>query len=390
MARTILQNAKYNEEYLVGADIQIREHWVDNSGSMSSSSSSGATKLTYMEPDYGKFSNIPGVKSFTKVIYDEKATTTVAPQVYAPSILMGIHTKEFGEITNISNDLLEKPYYEYLNELALEPKGILLSRNFQTIYNIKIGDNLDYKDGDGNTAIGKVVDFVDYWPGYSPTSVSLKADESVEIKDNFLVIANIANLQTRWGITPYEVWISMQDNTDTDGVYQWIEDNNISVKRFVDREVQLVNVEEDPLLQGTNGVLTMGFIVTIILCGVGYLIYWIMSIRSREMLFGVLRACGMHKKELFHMLINEQIFSGVLSIIAGIGIGTLTSKMFVPMLQTAYAASNQVLPMELITNPNDMIRLYSVVALVMAVCLSTLILLVFKLNVTKALKLGEE
>ena len=136
--------------------------------------------------------------------------------------------------------------------------------------------------------------------------------------------------------------------------------------------------------------LTMGFIVTIILCGVGYLIYWIMSIRSREMLFGVLRACGMHKGELFHMLINEQIFSGVLSILAGIGIGHVTSKMFVPMIQTAYAASNQVLPMQLITNQQDMFRLYGVVAGVMALCLLVLIVLVFKLNVTKALKLGEE
>ena len=45
------------------------------------------------------------------------------------------------------------------------------------------------------------------------------------------------------------------------------------------------------------------------------------------------------------MLINEQIFSGVFAILGGIGIGHLSSRMFVPILQTAYAASNQVLPM---------------------------------------------
>ena len=77
-------------------------------------------------------------------------------------------------------------------------------------------------------------------------------------------------------------------------------------------------------------------------------------------------------------------------IFAGIGIGTLTSRMFVPMLQTAYAASNQVLPMKLIVNQTDMNRLYVVIVGVMAMCLITLITLVFKLNVTKALKLGEE
>ena len=132
------------------------------------------------------------------------------------------------------------------------------------------------------------------------------------------------------------------------------------------------------------------FLVMILLCGVGYLIYWIMSIRSREMIFGVLRAFGMHKGELFHMLILEQIFSGIMSILVGIGIGKLASMMYVPMLQMAYAADNQVLPMQLYTNPADMYRLYAALTLVMAVCLLVLIVIVFKLNVAKALKLGEE
>ena len=126
------------------------------------------------------------------------------------------------------------------------------------------------------------------------------------------------------------------------------------------------------------------------MCAAGYLIYWIMSIRSREMIFGVLRASGMHTSEVFHMLFNEQLFSGVTSILAGIGIGKIASKMFVPMLQSAYAAVDQVLPMKLITNQMDLVRLYIVVAGVMIVCLLVLIVLVLKLNVTKALKLGED
>ena len=107
-------------------------------------------------------------------------------------------------------------------------------------------------------------------------------------------------------------------------------------------------------------------------------------------MFGVLRASGMHKGEMFHMLINEQIFSGVFSIFVGIAIGKVTSKLFVPMLQTAYAATNQVLPMCLITETGDMLRLYGVIVSVMMMCLMVLIIIVFKLNIAKALKLGEE
>lgn len=388
VARTILQNARDNAEYLEPVDIIIKELWTDNSAS--ASSAGGDVKIQYNEPDYSKYATLPDTKSYTKVIYDAKSFAQVAPKSYLGCTLMGIHTREFGENTYVADELLEKPYYEYLNELAVEPNGLLVSRNFQTTHGFKVGDSLEYKTGEGNTATGKIVDFFDYWPGYQPTVANLKPDGTAETIENLMVVANISTLTNRFGVTPYEVWITLNEGASSDGVYQWIEEKNLHVMKFTDKQAELKKVVEDPLLQGTNGVLTMGFIVTIILCGVGYLIYWIMSIRSREMIFGVLRACGMHKGELFHMLINEQIFSGVLSIFAGIGIGSITSKMFVPMLQTAYAAANQALPMQLITNPEDMVRLYSVVAAVMALCLVILILLVFKLNVTKALKLGEE
>ena len=134
----------------------------------------------------------------------------------------------------------------------------------------------------------------------------------------------------------------------------------------------------------------MGFVVTIVLCAVGYLIYWVMSIRERELIFGVLRATGFHKGEIFHMLLNEQLFSGVFSIFAGIGIGKLTSKLFVPILQQAYSSENQALPMRLITVASDMYRLYGVIAGVMIVVLLVLVFILFRMNVTKALKLGEE
>ncbi len=393
VARTILQNAKDNADYMEPVDIKVKEVWAKNSGSPGSSSAetnSDNGKLLYNEPDYSKYASLQDVVGFTKVIYDDQSMAQVANKTYSGCTLMGIHTREFGESTYVDSKLLEKPYYEYLNELAIEAGGVLVSRNFQTTHGFKVGDSIEYRDSDGNTATGKIVDFFDYWPGYQPSTAYLKPDGTAETSENLMIVANISTLQRGWGVTPYEVWITLSDGASSDGIYQWIEDKGVRVKKFVDKGSELTKVVEDPLLQGTNGVLTMGFIVTIILCGVGYLIYWIMSIRSREMLFGVLRACGMHKGELFHMLINEQIFSGVLSILAGIGIGTLTSKMFVPMLQTAYAAANQVLPMQLITNTEDMVRLYGVVVAVMALCLTVLILLVFKLNVTKALKLGEE
>ncbi len=387
VARTILQNATDNATYLCGADLMVKEAWSNNGGI-----SSDGTKvdLVYFEPDYVKYGIIDCISASTKVIVDDKAYIQATGNSRQEITLMGIQTKEFGQSTRIDSQLLEKPYNAYLNDLAAEPNGILVSRNFEGQLGYKVGDSVTYLNGDKKDATGKILGFVDYWPGYVPSEKVLNEDGSVSDVDHYLVVANYGTLKQRWGVVPYEVWMTLKEGASTDDFYQWVTDQNVSVTKYEDKPATITGVIEDPLLQGTNGVLTMGFIVTMILCIMGYLIYWIMSIRSREMLFGVLRACGMHKGELFHMLINEQIFSGVLSILAGLGIGKLTSEMFVPMLQTAYAASNQVLPMQLITNTQDMIRLYGVVIVGMMVCLAVLILLVFKLNVAKALKLGEE
>ena len=62
----------------------------------------------------------------------------------------------------------------------------------------------------------------------------------------------------------------------------------------------------------------------------------------------------------------------------------------VPILQNAYTAADQVLPLRLITEEGDMVRLYGVVGAVLALCLLVLLGLVRKLNVAKALKMGEE
>ena len=183
----------------------------------------------------------------------------------------------------------------------------------------------------------------------------------------------------------------MKVATDTKGLYQFVTDNpNVSFSKFKDLEVLKEDVRSDTLFQGTNGILTMSFIVVLLLCGVGYLIYFILSIRSRELLFGVLRAMGMKRREITGMLLFEQVFCGLYAILAGAGIGLIGARLFVPMIQNAYAASDQVLPLTLITNQNDLIQLFTIIGVVMVVCLFVLTRIIAHLNITKALKLGED
>lgn len=384
VARTIMQNAENNTDYMVGADIVMQESWTYIPASQYN------PNPVYIEPDYTKYVSADWAAQSTKVITDDQCYLSGGKANLQTLTAMGIHTREFGEITWVEQELNEKHYYDMLNALAVEPTGVLLSENFETKLGYQVGDTVVFNNKQGVSTSGKIVGFFSYWPEYASTFMAMNPDGTVSTADNYLLIGHFETLRKNWGTTPYAVWASLKPGKTNADVVKWIQDNDIPMKKYVCRSDEIESTIEDPLLQGTNGVLTMGFIVTLILCVVGYLIYWIMSIRSREMIFGVLRACGMHQGELIHMLMNEQIFSGVFSILAGIGIGKLASKMFVPMLQSAYAAADQVLPMQLIINQKDMMQLYVVIVGAMILCLVILIVLLFKMNVTKALKLGEE
>ena len=90
------------------------------------------------------------------------------------------------------------------------------------------------------------------------------------------------------------------------------------------------------------------------------------------------------------MLFNEQLFISGVSIAAGVGVGKLASKLFVPMIQMAYSSAEQIIPLEIQTAANDTMKLYIVVGVVMIVCMVILGWMIKKIKIAQALKLGED
>lgn len=173
-------------------------------------------------------------------------------------------------------------------------------------------------------------------------------------------------------------------------LYDFARTSNRRLSVFLDAGAQLTEKKNDPILQGTNGILTVGFIVVLLLCSVGFLIFWILSIQSRSLLFGIFRAMGMTMREVITMLVNEQLFISGLSIVVGAVVGRLSARLYMPLIQLAYAASDNALPLELVSRSADNVRLFAVVAAVMLVCMVILGVLVSRMKITQALKLGED
>ncbi len=383
-ARTINGNKEDNLRYEIGADLVLQEKWSDNSASLTDNPN---LDLVYNEPDYGRFLAMDGVQSCAEVLTDS-VSVSVSGGTLKNVQLMAINTKAFGQTIWMKEGLNSYPINAYLNAISQNSRGVLVSRNAQTDFGMKLGDVISYKMSSGESIRGTICGFVDYFPSYAPVTYAKGTDGLYRETPNYLVVANLSQVQAECGVTPYEVWI--KTNGSTDFIYDFAEENGLTFTRFRDASAELVEMKNDPVLQGTNGILTVGFIVVLLLCAVGFLIYWVLSIQSRTLQFGIFRAMGLSMREILTMLLNEHLFISGLSIVTGAAVGKLTAKLYMPLIQLAYAASDNVLPLQVVSRSGDMARIAIVVGVMLAVCLTVLGVLISRMKIAQALKLGED
>jgi putative ABC transport system permease protein len=393
-ARTLNLNMEQKVNYQIGADIVLKQVWEEIQSVQMEGEGENATENSksegYIEPDFTKFSELNGIEQATKVLTMENTVVSIDSKKSArDASVMGIITDEFGKTAWFRNDLEPIHWYNYLNKMAELSNGALVSRSFEKNYGVKIGDKITVNGPKHQSASLIVCDFIDYFPTYDPiTKVKGVDGQNIE-KDSDLVVANLSYLQSMWGVTPYEVWLKTQNN-DSDSIYQLIKDENINLAKFSDSQIQIIKNKNDPILQGTNGVLTVGFIIILIVCMTGFLIYWILSIKARVLQFGIFRAMGMSMSSVLLMLVNEQILITGLSVVLGLVIGEVSSELFVPLIQMGYSSQDQVLPLRVIAQANDYVRLFTVIGVMIGTCMLVLGIIISKIKIAQALKLGED
>jgi len=145
-----------------------------------------------------------------------------------------------------------------------------------------------------------------------------------------------------------------------------------------------------PSRGGVFGILSLGFLISVIVSLIGYLLYWFFNLSSRVVQFGVLRAMGLSRKQLTGMLLLEQLFTAGLSIGLGIGIGRLASYLYLPFLQTSENVQQQVPPFRIIFDAKDDLAIYIIVFIMLLIGATMLFMHIRRLRVHQAIKLGEE
>lgn len=372
-ARAINNNKEDRIYYSNGADITLSEYWTETS-----STEDSVTTTVYTERDFSRYEELAGVEQATKVLKNKKARFTLDGKTTDEVMLMGIQPDRFAQVAWFRNDLLPVHWYNYCNALTDYKSGVLVSRALADDYEIVLGDEVAVRWGGNDTVSATVLAVVDYWPGINPNETP-----------NFVVM-NYNYCYTETQLEPYEVWLKLADGATSEELYADITAKKMPVEWLVDSSQLLIAEKNEPQLQGMNGALTLGFIIIMIMTIIGFLIYWILSIKSRTLQFGILRAMGVTFREIIGIIGYEQILVSGVSIAIAFVIGGMASDLFVPLFQMMYDVVDQIPPFFVSAAGSDYVKIYAIIVLMLGGGFAILGHIIKKININKALKLGED
>lgn len=389
-AQTVNQNLEEQVRYEAGADIVLQQFWdrdipieLTQAGQyIHEEDRRDNLRILYYEPDVAHMRDWPGIKQISRVLTKNRVNvaSSVVPSRNEETRLMGIDTESFGKTVFFRSSLLSTNHhwFEYLNLMAGETSAAMISRELADTLDVRPGEYISLDWPMAQQAHFIVYDIIDYWPSWNPKA------------DPYFVVGNLSYIQNSMAIEPYQLWISLEDDADRAQLKTKFEEERLRLTSFHDVQVDLLNIKNDAYITGLNGSLTLGFITALVITFVGFLLYWILSLRARTLQYGVFRAMGMSTRQLFTMLFWEQILTTGMAVILGGVVGKLTSILFIPFLQNSLGNQGQLLPFHIIFDRSDELLIYSFAGILLIIGLSILSWMISKIRIHQAIKLGEE
>lgn len=398
LARTINQNGQERIAYEMGTDYVLEQQWKLSTVKRGMDD----VKWYYREPDYAQVEEaLSGqIERMTRVFKDDGALLFTKGQTVNNCTLMGVSTKEFGETAMLKEGLTKQHWYYALNALAEKTNGVIISENMAEEYHYKVGDTITYSrvsplDEEETMAqvSAQIVSIVTAWPGYQAYSYEKNEEGSFGERKQYLLVGNYAFMANAFGMTPYEIWIKAKGGNGGDEKTELLHSLNeggVSVSRLESMKEQQKNWFNKPMLQITNGMYTLSFLVSLLLCLVGFFLYWLRSLKQRQQLFGVYRAMGMRLFELNRMLVHEQLYSSLPSIFSGMLSGGVSTCLFVTLIALVYLPEKHNVALHMVVEPWDIAKLLLFLLFMCGICLLVMKRLVKRMKLSESMKLGED
>jgi len=392
LAQTLDQHLYDQTYYEVGADMRLVEMGESTETSTPSFAFGGGADTTSEEEEeeeeeegprwlflpVSEHLKVPGVQAAARV--GRYTTSTQLSGGRQDGTFIGIDRTDFPNVAFWRGDFAPTSLGALMNALAVYPNGVLVPRSFMGQHALNVGDTFRVRVityGQSNDLDLKIVGGFNLFPTWYS-------------EDGPLFVGNLDYLfEQAGGQFPYDVWLQTDLDVDYDQIVEDVRDLRLHVLNWNAPLLAVSAEQQRPERQGLFGVLSVGFVAAALLTVLGFLLYAFFSFRRRFIELGILRAIGLSAGQMTTFLAWELAFLLLIGVIAGTGLGAWVSQLFIPYLQVGTGPSAHTPPFVVEIAWLAIFRIYVLFGLLFVAALGGLAVLLLRIKIFQAVKLGE-
>ncbi|MEO8355506.1 MAG: FtsX-like permease family protein [Chloroflexota bacterium] len=390
LARTLDSQLDKQMRYQTGADVNLYE--------LGTTFNEDSPNPVYTFRPVEDHLSIPDVESATRV--GRYKFTAIAPTGSIQGTFLGIERLTFPSVAYWQRDFASEQLGVLMNQLAANPKGVLVPTSLLGKHNLKVGDAVQLA----------------ITTGVAGQSIPLKADIVGSFKlfptwypeNGTMIVGNLEELFMSAGAEyPHEAWLGTTRDADPEVIAYTVRGFSILLDQQADQsklvqsglntivtewsaaELNIRTEQRRPERQGLFGLLSVGFVASALLTVLGFLLYALFSFRRRFIEMGMLRAIGLSIQQMTSLLAAELAFLVLLGIGVGTAVGVFASRLFVPFLQIGASTQSQYPPFQIEIAWLSIVQIYVLFVILFLVALSALSALLVRMKIFQAIKLGE-
>jgi putative ABC transport system permease protein len=378
-ARTINTNLNDYIMYNGGADMVIKPI-PSNAAAMEN----GAIE---QKPNMNIYNKIKGLSGASLVSYANLPTLYANLTQIENTIIVGIDPSSYSKVVWSRPDMLGKPIYNYLSLLQKSDDACIISVTLADKMRLKVGDKIQINQNDKGFAgcYIKITAIVKAWPDYT-----YKQDDKGNLQLKDLIVMNYDYLNMNYGDVTYEIWAKTDLSATADSINEQLIAHSVPVYYINDYKHDIFTSISSADRQSLNALLSFSYIIILLVCFIGFALYWVLSIKSRVLQMGILRAMGMSTTGIYFMIVWEQFLISLIPSLYAVFAGYLTSRIFVDILKVSFGADKQIIPFEFFTQAGDYIKISVFFGTVFIFTFIILVLLIKRIKISQAIKFGED
>ena len=184
-------------------------------------------------------------------------------------------------------------------------------------------------------------------------------------------------------------WLGTGSNA-TDGLAAVLDQPPFNSNNIITRTDRTQALRTDPVALGTLGALSLGFVAAVVFAVIGFVSSAAVGARERLTEFALLRAIGLSSRQLAGWLLLENGALVVVSLLGGTALGFLLSWLILPLI-TVNRDAAQVFPSLVVIIPwRTMLMVEAVILLILLIVSGLMALVLRRVGLGTALRVGEE